>query len=40
MTKLLTSLNLTITTGIILSLPMIVLGLGLVFLNDRNRKNS
>tara|TARA_Y100000589_G_scaffold291808_1_gene295537 strand:+ start:525 stop:1313 length:789 start_codon:yes stop_codon:yes gene_type:complete len=29
-----------ITTGIILSLPMIVLGLGLVFLNDRNRKNN
>ena len=28
-----------ITTGIILSLPMIVLGLGLIFLNDRNRKN-
>ena len=28
-----------ITTGIILSLPMIFLGLGLIFLNDRNRKN-
>ena len=28
-----------ITTGIILSLPMIFLGLGLIFFNDRNRKN-
>ena len=28
-----------ITTGIILSLPMIVLGIALIFLNDRNRKN-
>ena len=29
-----------LTTGIILSLPMIFLGLGLIFFNDRNRKNN
>ena len=28
-----------ITTGIILCLPMIILGIVLIFLNDRNRKN-